>query len=111
MHELRLDGCPPTPLASYLKALGVLRLVAEQKDPQARGFWRGERFHLKTRLDPAGLRRFFLEDYAPTPIIAPWNGGSGFYPKDAKEGINAIAASRSDRFAVYIEKQSGSALD
>ena len=23
---------------------------------------------------------FFLNDYAPSPIIAPWNGGSGFYP-------------------------------
>jgi len=101
MNELRLDGCRPIPLASYLKALGVLRLVAEQADPEARGFWRGERFHLKTRLDRDGLRRFFLEDYAPTPIIAPWNGGSGFYPKDAKDGINAIAASRCTRLAVY----------
>jgi CRISPR-associated protein Csx17 len=79
MNELRLDGCRPTPLASYLKALGVLRLVAEQNaDPEARGFWHGERFHLKTRLDRDALRRFFLEDYAPTPIIAPWNGRAGF---------------------------------
>lgn len=76
---LPLDGCRPTPLASYLKALGVLRLVAEQEaDPTVRGFWRRERFHLKTALDRDALRRFFLEAYAPSPIIAPWNGRAGF---------------------------------
>ena len=32
MGELRLDGCTPEPLMSYLKALGVLRMVAEQTD-------------------------------------------------------------------------------
>jgi CRISPR-associated protein Csx17 len=78
-----LDGCRPTPLASYLKALGVLRLVAQQADQTARGFWRGERFHLKTALDRDGLGRFFLEDYAPTPIIAPWNGRAGFLEGDS----------------------------
>ncbi len=98
---LTLDGCRPTPLASYLKALGVLRLVAEQVDRAARGSWRGERFQLKTALDRDGLCRFFLEDYAPTPIIAPWNGGSGFYPRDAKDGITAIGASASIRFNRY----------
>lgn len=28
-----LSGCAPVPIAHYLKALGVLRLVAEQADP------------------------------------------------------------------------------
>jgi len=31
MVELTLRGCAPTPIAGYLKALGVLRLIAEQK--------------------------------------------------------------------------------
>jgi CRISPR-associated protein Csx17 len=84
-NDLALDGCRPTPLASYLKALGILRLLAEQEaDPTVRGFWRVERFCLKTALDRSGLYRFFLEDYAPTPIIAPWNGRAGFL-----EGENA----------------------
>jgi len=96
-----LAGCRPTPLASYLKALGVLRLVSEQRDPTAAGYWRDERFHLRTKLDRDGLRHFFLQEYAPTPIIAPWNGGSGFYPKDAKEGIEALAAAKGSRFANY----------
>ena len=40
--EIPLRGCTPTPLASYLKALAVLRLVAEAGtegggDPDATG--------------------------------------------------------------------------
>jgi CRISPR-associated protein Csx17 len=44
------EGCSPAPLALYLKALGVLRLVGEQADPQARGWWEGEHFCLLTGL-------------------------------------------------------------
>lgn len=103
IHVHDLKGCSPTPLAHYLKALGILRLVAEQKDPTARGWWRDEAFHLATVLDGEELRRFFLEEYRPTPIIAPWNGGSGFYPKDNKSGIEAISRSLADRFAPFRE--------
>ena len=96
---LVLDGCTPTPLASYLKALGVLRLLSsaannvtgEGADPHARGWWEDERFHLGTTLTREEVLRFFLEDYAPSPIIAPWNGGSGFYPKDNKDGFAQLA--------------------
>jgi len=35
MHIHDLNGCAPVPLAHYLKALGILRLVAEQADPGA----------------------------------------------------------------------------
>lgn len=96
-----LGGCAPIPLAHYLKALGVLRLVGEQSDVAARGCWNGEVFQLLTQHDREDLLRFFLEDYQPTPLVAPWNGGSGFYPKDAKAGVDAIAASRAERLATY----------
>lgn len=101
LHIHRLDGCALTPLAHYLKALAVLRLVSEQKDPSARGWWEGERFFLATCLDREGLVRFFLDEYAPSPIVAPWNGGSGFYPKDNQDAITAIANSRAPRLAGY----------
>src|SRR5262249_21135698 len=39
----------------------------------------------------------------PTPIVAPWNGGSGFHPKDSQDGISAIEVSRSERLAPYRE--------
>jgi CRISPR-associated protein Csx17 len=58
---------------------------------------------LETELDEDGLLRFFLERYSPTPILSPWNGGSGFYPKDRKVGIEAIAGTKDDRFEVYRE--------
>ena len=98
-EPLALRGCAPTPLASYLKALGVLRLVSspanhvscEAADPHARGWWENECFHLRTTLDQDALLGFFLHDYAPSPIIAPWNGGSGFYPKDNKYGFDPLA--------------------
>ena len=32
LHLHQLKGCSPTPLANYLKALGILRLVAGQAD-------------------------------------------------------------------------------
>jgi CRISPR-associated protein Csx17 len=77
VHDL--GGCAPTPLAHYLKALGILRLVAEQADPQARGWWEGECFRLATVLDRDALEAFFLERYQPTPLVSPWNKGSGFF--------------------------------
>uniref|UniRef100_A0A831XE64 Type I-U CRISPR-associated protein Csx17 n=1 Tax=Geobacter metallireducens TaxID=28232 RepID=A0A831XE64_GEOME len=103
MHEHLLAGCTPTPLAHYLKALGILRLVAEQKDPEAAGRWQGELFVLRTVLSREELIRFFLEEYRPTPIIAPWNGGSGFYPKDNKSGIDPISKATAKRLEPYRE--------
>ena len=92
-ERLTLDGCAPTPLASYLKALGVLRLLSsgasnvtgEPADPGVRGWWEGERFHLRTRLGREGVAEFFLHGYAPSPVIAPWNGRAGFLEGDRGE--------------------------
>jgi len=101
IHVHKLDGCRPTPLAHYLKALGVLRLVAEQKDLATRGFWRDDVFHLATKLDRDELEKFFLEEYQPTPMVAPWNGGSGFFPKDNKSGIGPIEESIALRLSPF----------
>ncbi|MBX5437003.1 MAG: type I-U CRISPR-associated protein Csx17 [Alicyclobacillaceae bacterium] len=102
-HEVVLEGCNPVPLASYLKALAVLRLVSEQADPDARGWWRNESFHLESRLDRDTLMRFFLYEYRPTPIIAPWNGGSGFYAhrKTASATLDSILRSATPRLKLY----------
>lgn len=84
IHVHKLDGCAATPLAHYLKALAILRLVSEQRDPEARGWWKEQAFWLATRLSREELVRFFLEEYEPTPILSPWNGGSGFYFREGK---------------------------
>ena len=102
MSKTALFGCTAEPLGSYLKALGVWRLVAEQGDAEALGWWeRGGWFRLDSKLDAKGLADFFLRKYRPTPILAPWNAGSGFYAKDRKVGIEAIAQSSDARFEVY----------
>ena len=105
-YQLTLNGCTPVPLAGYLKALGVLRVVAEQIDTRktdscSRGWWERDAFLLDSTLSADQLIDFFLTDYTPTPLVAPWNGGSGFFPKDNQTAINAIAQSSVERFAPY----------
>jgi CRISPR-associated protein Csx17 len=97
-HIVELGGCAPTPLASYLKALGVLRLVAEQADPLARGWWRGERFFLASSFDQARLVGFFAEAYRPSPLLSPWNKGAGFFLDNGK-GVLPVEQSTAARFA------------
>ncbi len=92
-QKICLAGCSPVPLAAYLKALGVLRVVGEQADPEVRGYWERDRFVVLTAMAPEQFRSFWLATYRPTPILAPWNGGSGFYPIDNKSGIEPIATS------------------
>ena len=101
MTTIHLRGCAPVPLASYLKALGILRLVAEQKDPAAIGWWEEEHFVLQGVLDENSLHDFLLNEYRPTPILAPWNGGSGFFSKDNKTGIEGLETSAASRFENY----------
>ena len=104
MTDLALKGCTYEPMSAYLSALAVLRLVSEQKDPDAKGWWdnRGV-FHLDSCLDEDGLINFFLEEYRPTSIVSPWNGGSGFNDGDNVDSIKVIMGDDSDRFALYRE--------
>jgi len=105
MPEIRLTGCTPEPLLSYLKALGVFRLVAEQADAKATLSWRGGVAVLQTSLDPMALRKFFLEQCRPTPIVGPWGARSGFYPgsseSSARDALEAILATTDQRFEHY----------
>jgi CRISPR-associated protein Csx17 len=126
-NETVLAGCAPTPLASYLKALGILRAVAEQADASAAGFWRGETFVLRSALDEAAILRFFETDWRPTPLVSPWNAGGGFYfqegkskeidpltgkkvktgirdaPTEATRRLGAVASSSAPRLSEYAE--------
>jgi CRISPR-associated protein Csx17 len=103
-HDVVLAGCVPSVLAGYLKALGVHRLVAEQLDPAALSYWDADgRFHLVSSADASALVAFFVERYEPTPIVTPWNGGSGFYAGDQLAGIDALRADDSPRFVRYRE--------
>lgn len=102
-NTIVLYGCAPDPLIHYMKALGVLRIIAEQLDPQVRGAWHGDAFALETNKTKDEMIRFFLNDYSPTPLVAPWNGSSGFYPKDNQRAITTIFTSDLPRLADYRE--------
>lgn len=101
--KILLRGCAPEPLIHYLKALGILRLVAEQLDKNVRGAWTTDGFLLETEKTEDELIEFFLNDYKPTPIVSPWNNSSGFYPKDKKqkEFIERLCGFESSRFAGF----------
>ncbi|MGI8632841.1 MAG: type I-G CRISPR-associated protein Cas8g1/Csx17 [Solirubrobacterales bacterium] len=106
MPELTLRGCVSRPLASYLKGLGIWRLVAEQADSAARARWSGLELQLQSRLDESELAQFVVESYRPTPIISPWNGGSGFYRggnPTAPRALDALEQLPADRLAAYRE--------
>lgn len=100
-----MTGCSPTPLASYLKALGVLRLVVEQgADEKARGWWQDEHFRLMTVLTRDELEQFFLARYEPTPLLSPWNKGCGFFKANdpALGPLERTTAKRFQRFRLGI---------
>lgn len=106
VHEL--GGCAPYPLAHYLKALGILRLLDEQLEPRGappRGWWAGSRFKLAVDRSRDQLKDFFLEHYKPTPIFNPWGGRSGFYPGSsetrAREALEKIKKSDDKRFEKF----------
>lgn len=103
-HTLTLAGCAPVPLAHYLKALGILRLVSEQKDPNATGRWHRDQFVLTSTLDREALLKFFSEEYQPTPVSAPWNNDAGYFADSrpaGKAALKAVEDSECDRLANY----------
>lgn len=100
-HDIELAGCAPEPLMAYLKALGILRLVGEQRDSAARGWWRSDAFWLRSVLDREALMIFLSREYEPTPIVAPWAGGSGFFKKDNRQAVDALSDGGSPRVSAY----------
>lgn len=98
---LELDGCRSEPLSGYLKALGVFRLVAEQLDSAVKVCWERNRMTVMTGATREQLVEFFLRRYCPSPVLSPWNGGSGFFPGDSTKGLDAILASDDPRFRLY----------
>ena len=99
-REIRLAGCRPEPLASYLKALGVFRLVGEQADPGAVARWDAYGFVIQSSLDEARLEDFLLHDYRPTPVVSPWNNSSGFGPEGDRD-LHVLEVSDDDRLIEY----------
>ena len=103
INTIILNGCSSRPMSNYLKALAVLRLISEQLDSNVLCHWREATFVLQTNFDKEEIVKYFCAHYVPTPLTAPWNGGSGFYPGDNIVGMNAIKATADPRFDLYKE--------
>jgi CRISPR-associated protein Csx17 len=96
-------GLRPEPLGSYLAGLGLLRLIGEQADPAATAFWSERGLVIDTTL--ADLAGWLANEYVPTPVLSPWNGGSGFGAKDKepKRRLEALLARTTPRLAAFGE--------
>ncbi len=77
MNRVRLSGLSPEPLLEYLAAIGVFRLIARQKDRNARCRWEQETLVISTVLDQDSMVEFFMTEWVPTPIVTPWNSNHG----------------------------------
>ncbi|MGO9246319.1 MAG: hypothetical protein ACLQDC_16305, partial [Verrucomicrobiia bacterium] len=78
MPTLTLSGCAPIPLAHYLKALGVLRILASQLAGRTLAHWSNNTFILTTDASATELLQFFEKEYTPAPLVVPWSGGDFF---------------------------------
>ena len=85
-RSIPFPGCTPEPLMSYLKALGVFRILAEQHDNSISGNWSSGRFVLSGKeIDPRTIVSFFVNEYRPTPIVVPWSGNDFFGVRQDQE--------------------------
>lgn len=107
MNSIHLHGCRAEPLLSYLSGLGVVRLVAEQLEPDVSARWDGDHLVITCQeLDDTRLVEFIAEEYRPTPLIAPWNGRGGFQDgreRPSEEIVKKVEFSDSKRLESYRE--------
>lgn len=96
-----LAGIRPQPLASYLGGLGLIRLLGEQTDAGLLASWSEDGLVIESTV--GDLASWLVDHYAPTPLLSPWNGGSGFGEKDVtpKETLDALLAHASPRLAPF----------
>jgi CRISPR-associated protein Csx17 len=76
--EVSLRGLRAATLGSYLSALGLLRVLAAQRDREVRLRWAGDLPVLVGADDVDGLAEWLVDAYRPSPLVSPWNAGSGF---------------------------------
>ena len=82
------------PLSSYLKALGLLKVVNEQLDSGATGHWQNGRFALNCNASTAELVSFLAGSYRPSPAITPWNKDAGFFSGAVPKKVQQLKGER-----------------
>ncbi|MDY6811519.1 MAG: type I-U CRISPR-associated protein Csx17 [Actinomycetota bacterium] len=76
-------------LQRSLAALGLVRVLAEQRDPPLRCRIDGTDLVIDTDVDD--LVGWLVDEYRPRPVLSPWNGGSGFGANDKNQRSNIDA--------------------
>lgn len=101
MSTHRLDGIRTTPLASYLAGLGLVRVLGQQGPGGVQCWWEGDSLCVDTEVDD--LAGWLVDQYVPTPVLSPWNGGSGFGEKDRnqRQALERLIGLESDRLDPY----------
>lgn len=96
-----LPGLRPEPLASYLAGLGLIRVIGEQADPAAIAAWTPDGLAITTSVQD--LAGWLADEYVPTPVLSPWNNGSGFGLKDKEplRALNKLRQHPSPRFVPF----------
>jgi CRISPR-associated protein Csx17 len=95
-----LNGFQPSPLASYLAGLGLIRLLGEQADRDLTVHWSRDGLVIDTEV--TDIAAWLVDDYVPTPILSPWNGGSGFGERGtAREALEDLLAIPGPRLSDY----------
>ena len=84
MMEFLFEGCNNTNFGSYLKGLGIFRIFGKKYD-NVKAYWKNDALYIYLPFNSYDeIINFFLNEYEPTPIVSPWNMGSGFN-SDKKE--------------------------
>jgi CRISPR-associated protein Csx17 len=86
-----LPGIAPEPLASYLAGLGLIRVLGEQADKKLTAAWTSDGLTITTTVED--IAQWLADEYVPTPVLSPWNNGSGFGAKD-KEPLRVLTQLR-----------------
>jgi CRISPR-associated protein Csx17 len=96
--KIYMTNCKTEPFGSALKALGVMKIIGEQKDPDIESYWENGELRINTVLTKEEITEFFLNEYSPTPILAPWLSQSGFWPTFESPFMESIVESGQSRF-------------
>ena len=96
--KIYMANCKTEPFGFALKALGVMKIIGEQKDPDIESYWENGELRINTLLTKEKITDFFLKEYSPTPILAPWLSQSGFWPSFQSPYMESIMESDQSRF-------------
>ncbi|MFF4894690.1 type I-G CRISPR-associated protein Cas8g1/Csx17 [Micromonospora chersina] len=101
MSAVVMPGLHPTPLVNYLAGLGLIRVIGEQADPQVIAAWTPEGLLIDTTV--ADIATWLAQTYAPTPVLSPWNEGSGFGTKDVtpRQALERLVSHPVPRLAAF----------